>query len=166
VDVGNHLYRDRRASASGFTLVEMLVVVVIVAVLAVCSVPMYLSSARRARTGEGTAAIGAILQEEFRYKTENGVYLAADAGNVPNSPEADSNPGLGLDFSNSAYFGNACFSVALDKTYGFIIECNGGAKDNKTPSAGDVRDTRIQMRGSTRLSRISYDAGASWSDWQ
>ena len=58
----------------GFTLVEVLVVVIIVALLAAISVPMYLSYVKGARAAEPQTAIGAIWNAEKIYYQKYGVY--------------------------------------------------------------------------------------------
>jgi hypothetical protein len=143
----------------------VLIVVLIVALVAVVSAPMFLGSARRARTGEGTASLAAVHHEEFRCKTDTGAYLAVAAGSIGNAPDAEA-PGLALDFTANMYFGAACFSVVVDDTYGFVAVCDGGADGNSAPRGGEVAGVRIEMRGSTRQTRISYDGGSSWGPWE
>jgi prepilin-type N-terminal cleavage/methylation domain-containing protein len=50
----------RRSRSRGFTLVEVLAVVIIVAILAAIAVPIYLSYVESARSNEAQTAIGAI----------------------------------------------------------------------------------------------------------
>ena len=154
-----------RVRLSGASMIEVLLVVAILSILAVASVPMYVSSVRRAKTGEATAAMAAIHHEEFRVKTESGSYLAVDAGDVANEP-SDKDPGMGLDFGSNAYFGSGCFSVKLDDTQGFIVECDGGASGNSAPRRAEVAGTVLNMRGTSRQTRVSYDGGSTWSPWQ
>lgn len=126
--------------------------------------PIRAASTRRARTAEGLAMLGAIRSAERVYHTENDAYLAVAAGDLSNQPDATP-PGLGLDVSLNTYFDDACFTVTLDPTHGFIARCNGGAPGNSAPRAADVNNVIIEMRGNGET-RTSHDSGASWTAWE
>ncbi len=161
--------RTRSGKNSGFTLTEVIVVMVIVAIAAVVATPMYISQSRRARTVEAVAALNAIRQAERNYYAQvnhNSTFLAVTANNIQNDPSATSNPGLALNYTRNTYFDNHCFTVATDATYLFVIACDGNASGNAAPNAADVTTYRLQMRGSDGTMRCSYDGGTSWTTWQ
>ncbi len=54
----------------GFTLLELLIVVVILAILAGLALPQYLRTVGRAREAEGWSMLGTIRGAEFRYYAE------------------------------------------------------------------------------------------------
>jgi prepilin-type N-terminal cleavage/methylation domain-containing protein len=58
----------------GFTLIEVLIVVVIVAILAAISVPIYLQYVQGARAADPQATIGAIYNSAKMYYQDNGEY--------------------------------------------------------------------------------------------
>ena len=60
----------------GFTLIEMLVVVLIIGILAGIALPQYTSAVRKARVAEAKIALRAIIDATDRY------YLARDAADV------------------------------------------------------------------------------------
>lgn len=156
----------RRGNGSqGFTLIELLIVVIIVGILAASAVPLYLSQTKRAKTVEAVAGLGAIRNEQTAYYAERQAYLAVEPGNIANPPGTES-PGLGLDFSDNAYFGNHCFSVALDETYGYVATADGGAEGNSAPRASEVADIVVQTRGKGGEVRLSYDGGETHSAWR
>jgi prepilin-type N-terminal cleavage/methylation domain-containing protein len=76
--------RDRQ---SGFTLLELMIVVTIVAVLAAVALPSFTSDARRAK---GDAEVSAFFAElkirEEQYAIENGRYLATGASETATFP--------------------------------------------------------------------------------
>jgi prepilin-type N-terminal cleavage/methylation domain-containing protein len=127
---------------AGFTLVELMVVVIIVGILAAVAVPLYLGQTRRARLSEAMAGLGAIRSAENVYQTEKGAYLKVDSPNIANEPSA-SPAGLGLSFVNNTYFGNECFSV--DTTAGFIATCDGSASGNSAVRKSEVVGYKAQM---------------------
>ena len=59
----------------GFTLIEMMIVVAIIALLATIAIPNYVSFQLRAKTSEAKASLGAIRTCEEAYKAENDTYL-------------------------------------------------------------------------------------------
>ena len=59
---------------AGFTLVELLVVVLIIGVLTAIAVPQYEKTVEKARTAEALTAIRTIIQAEKSYYLANGSY--------------------------------------------------------------------------------------------
>ncbi|ROR34994.1 type IV pilin protein [Inmirania thermothiophila] len=63
--------------ARGFTLVELLIVVVIVAILATVAIPAYQSQATRSRRATAKAALMEFATVMERYYAKNGTYCGA-----------------------------------------------------------------------------------------
>ena len=63
----------RNRSRSGFTLLELLMVVIIIGILASLAVPQYLKTTEKARMGEALSMLGALRGSAVRYVAENGV---------------------------------------------------------------------------------------------
>ena len=81
-------------NARGFTLLEILIVLVIIAVLAGLAVPAYMSAVEKSRKQEALTNLGAVRSSEQRYFAGNNKYTSAFAdldfdptlavtGNVP-----------------------------------------------------------------------------------
>ena len=157
----NHRKSSRFA---GFTLVELMVVVIIIGILAAVAVPIYISQTRRAKVTEALAALGSCRSAENVYKTEKNVYLAVAAGDVGNE-STSTPPGLGLDFTKNTYFDANCVAVVLDATYGFVSTCDGTAAGNVAPRAADVNTYQIECRGNGQA-RVSYNSGTTWTSWE
>ena len=61
---------------SGFTLIELMVVVVIAGILAAVAYPAYTDSVRKSRRAAAKTTMLQIAQQEERYYTENNKYVA------------------------------------------------------------------------------------------
>ena len=62
----------------GFTLIELMITVAIVAILAAIAIPSYQDSIWKGKRAEAKAAILKALQAEERYYTQNNTYVDAN----------------------------------------------------------------------------------------
>ena len=63
-------------TARGFTLIEVMVTVVVVAILATIAYPSYQDAVRKTKRAEGRAALMQIMQQEERYYSHATTYIA------------------------------------------------------------------------------------------
>ncbi|TKJ47242.1 hypothetical protein CEE34_04820 [Candidatus Aerophobetes bacterium Ae_b3a] len=96
----------------GFTLIELMIVIIIVGVLAAAAVPIYTSYVKRAYITEAEASLGAIRTAQIAYKAETGAF-AVDRGELDMTD---------ADFEHNRYFGGGCFT-----TTDLVARCDGDA---------------------------------------
>lgn len=70
----------KRKNKAGFTLVELMVVAIIVAILAAVAIPLMMGNKDRAMATEAQAGLGTLRTAMQVYKAEHGGYPAGDNG--------------------------------------------------------------------------------------
>lgn len=174
---------------SGFTLVEIMIVVAIIAILAAIAIPNFTLHTRRARALEAVAAMSMIRQSLRDYNINNSTYYDVAGGDIDNNIplKADINLGTGavtgadngvdIDLGVVQYFSNAVFSVdAVDQASArftnpgpvdFVITANGGysvacGTNDCAINSTVVTTYRLEMDNTGRTF-VSFDSGTSWS---
>lgn len=125
-----------RRNQGGFTLVELMIVVIIVGILAAVAIPMYQGATERAKASEAVAALGTIRGAMRVYYAEHGTYVNAnftDGAQVTN--------GSVLDVSDTdllgRYFSSECYTFdGVPTAAAYSIECNGA--NSTAPYASEV----------------------------
>lgn len=72
--------RARASVRSGFTLIELMITVAIVGILAAIAYPSYIDSVKKGKRAEGRTALIDFLQQQERYLSQTGSYLAVTPG--------------------------------------------------------------------------------------
>ena len=73
--------RTARLQARGFTLIELMIVVTVMALLAAVAVPSYTEHVARSRRADAKQSLLELAQKLERYYTERGTYANAALGN-------------------------------------------------------------------------------------
>ena len=140
----NHRAQQRRAAA-GFTLVELMVIVVIVGILAMIatySVRKYITSSK---TSEATGMIGTIKAAEEAYKEETFAYLNVSAS-VDDYYPTNANPGRAKVQWGGGVGGPAWQTLGVNAPNPvlFVYSCVAGAAGTAPPApAGSASDITI-----------------------
>jgi len=74
----------------GFTLIELIIVVIAISILATVAVPQYLKAIERAKSAKARHALGLVAQAEKSYRAEKDAYFAFTDGT-----KIDDEEGLG-----------------------------------------------------------------------
>ena len=169
----------------GFTMVELLVVLVIVAILAAVATPIYLANVERSRASEAVATMALIRQAERDFRINANTYfnvLTAGAGSIANPlpltvtggvPDPTT-AGLNVDNNVTQYFANDAFTVDATLAVGFtgasllftnpdavdfVISVDGssGATDVNAPCTGATATDCGVKAGEVDLYRLEMD---------
>lgn len=100
----------------GFTLVELVIVIVIVGILSIVAVPIYRGYTRKAMATEGKALLGAIQTAQKIYYAENAFFFQQATATSFSSV-------LDVDARSNKYF--TSFSVPNATTAGFTASTTG-----------------------------------------
>lgn len=139
----------------GFSLIEVMIAVAILAVISAVAIPTYQGTVRKSRRAEASTALNAAMQAQERWRANNPGYctlLTAAANADP--------PGL----AQSANTPNRLYTLSMDadsvSATGYTIVAQAVAGTSQA-SDGDCATLRIRMdRGN-----ISYgSASAAWDD--
>ncbi len=137
----------------GFTMVELLVVIIILSVLAAMALPTYLNQAAKARQAEAKQTLGALLRSQQAYRLEHGAF-SKDIG--------DLGIGVGSETQNYRYQSKADSTGASGefsddaKTFSKFAEIFGVAKDALTVKsyAGGVGTSEDEVGNTTSITLL------------
>ena len=116
----------------GFTLVELVIVIIIVGILSLVAVPIYRKYVMHAKMTEAKTFLRSVYDVQRVYHLEHGVYYyeADDSGFTYNTA-------LGIDARQYKYF--TAFSVALGSDGWEHIVVRAFSKDRIDPTVGTIR---------------------------
>ncbi|MBT3296748.1 MAG: type II secretion system protein [Verrucomicrobia bacterium] len=126
----------------GFTLVELMVVAVIVAILAAVAIPLMSANKTRAMATEAEAGCGTIRTALRAMFAETSNYTVGLNGSLGTAYAATALPGIGAGDLDGRYFDDGCYSVAAGATT-YTITCSGAASG--ATQAADVSGVTVSL---------------------
>jgi prepilin-type N-terminal cleavage/methylation domain-containing protein len=101
----------KQADESGFTLIELMIVVAIIGVLAAIALPKYQNSSIRAQQAEALTTLGTVYAHQIAYKAENLTFGSSEAE-------------IGFDLTGLRRYGPVVFTNVTNATYTATITAN------------------------------------------
>ncbi len=117
-----------RKNRKGFTLIELMTVVIIVGILAAISIPIFRAQVKKARAAEGAALLGSVLTGQRVYYAEHTSYYG------PEDDMATLTATIGVDPTGNKYF--TAYEVTAASAAGFTATTDG---------AGDAAGITVTM---------------------
>lgn len=135
----------KTSKKSGFTLVELMVVAVIVAILAGVAVPLMSANKKRAMATEAQAALGTVRSSLRAMYAETGDYTKglSDTDAFAAGDSVTVLPGIGDGDLNGRYFSQECYTFQSISTTNYVLKADGTA--STTEKADDVAGIVIEL---------------------
>jgi len=167
----------------GFTMVELLVVLIILAILVAVALPMYFANVNRSRASEAVAAMGIIRQSIRDYKISHPAYtyptfIASNA--ITEGIAAPFETGIDVNVGVTQYFSNGAYSVSTGaltaepfntvNALNFVITSNGNVDTNVACSASGTPDNcsmkaaDVKAAGSQIVAKMD-NSGTIWVNY-
>lgn len=141
---------------AGFTLVELMIAVVVIAVLAAVALPAFQSSVRKGKRAEAFAALSALQQAQERWRGNNTTYTST----LANTAAAGSPPN-GLGVPSTTATGLYTLSVPTPPTATSYTAEAAAVPGTSQAADGDCRTLGVQLAGGN----LKYGSGSSSIDW-
>jgi type IV pilus assembly protein PilE len=141
----------------GFTLIELMIAVVVVAILAAVALPSFMDSIRKSRRSEAFGALSNIQQAQERWRANNAAYTAEMGASGLNIPTTTANGYYTLQVTNVSATGYRAIATA--------VSGKSQANDGNCAQLGvQLAGGNLTYGGSSTSGTLSYAAtNPCWS---
>jgi type IV pilus assembly protein PilE len=142
-----------RWAISGFTLIELMIVVVIIAVLAVIALPSFLDSVRKSRRADAITELNKVAQAQERWRANNPNFNNADVSSAATGLRLVTGTAVATSFTPPSGYYSIAIGTTLSSTDYTATATAAGAQVSDTNCAA----IRLIMASGN----VSYWAGTS-----
>jgi type IV pilus assembly protein PilA len=139
-----------RLNRDGFTLVELMVVAVIVAILAAVAIPLMSANKTRAMATEAEAGCGTI-RTAFRAMYAETSDYSKDLNKADVTASPTSLPGISAGDLDGKYFDDGCYKLSDLAATTYTITCTGAASG--TADKADVAKVVVTLNQTGAMTR-------------
>jgi len=134
-------------TSGGFTLIELMLALVVLAILAMVAIPSYQDSIRKGRRGDAIAGLNRLQLAQERFRSNNPTYasaVASMAGMVADSPEGhytasvDSSSATAYQMTATAKAGSPQFGDTRCRS--FTVTMDAGTIGHNSANAAGTAD--------------------------
>jgi len=131
----------------GFTLVELMIVVVIVGILAAVAIPIYRGYVKRAIASEATAALGTVRTTLRVIKALTRAYdgVVGAGGDITDGADVDAVLGIEAGDLDGTYFDHVDYEITNVDDASFLLTCTGISSSGVGSHEGDADGITITM---------------------
>ena len=140
-----------RNKKSGFTLVELMVVAVIVAILAAVAIPLMTGNRTRAMATEAEAALGTMRTTLRAMYAQTGSYVLDLDGDAFAVGAATTIPGINAGDLDGKYFDDAAYSITAIGAKTYTLTAAGAS--STAPNNTDVAAITITLDDEGKFTR-------------